>query len=176
MLPSSCCPHPECPISLKAVRYMEKSTVPRFEPEGLSHGGHSSKTCASVVLPEIRKDFVQGKPEKLLVPGFYQGGLILTVARAEEGGEPYASELHYSSPRWTRNSMCAPEHMEMNRSRFGRSTATYNRGRLGCVKHSLLTFYLGCWTHFPTASQLASGCLLPSHLQDHDLSSPLPWG
>lgn len=55
---------------------MEKSTVPSFEPERLSHGGDPAKTCSSVVSSETRKDFVQDRPEELMVSVFYQGGLI----------------------------------------------------------------------------------------------------
>lgn len=73
--------------------------------------------------PEAKNDFVQGRLKELMGPGVYQIDLIKSETRAEEDGEPYASKLHYSSPEWTRNSVCAPEHMETNCSYFGRSTA-----------------------------------------------------
>lgn len=74
MLASSCCPHLEHPISLKAVTDREKSPMLHFEQDRLSHVGDPSKMRFAVVSPETRKDFVQGRSEALMVPGFTKVG------------------------------------------------------------------------------------------------------
>lgn len=87
--------------------------------------GDLSKTCSFVVSPETRKDFVQGRPEKLMVPGFYQGGLIYAVARAEEVENHVPACFIILAPGEPETyGMGAPEHFEMNCSCFGRSTDT----------------------------------------------------
>lgn len=108
---------------------------------------------------KTRKGCVWSRLQEIMIPVFYQGGLIKSVARAEEGREPYASKLRYSSPRYATSNVCVSEHTK--------------KSPIFWKKHHHLGETWMCQTltfcrlldPFPHCPPVVRGLLLPSHPQ-----------
>lgn len=118
---------------------------------------------------KTRKGCVWSRLEEIMIPVFYQGGLIKSVARAEEGREPYASKLRYSSPRHTTSNVCVSEHTKKSPIVWKKH---HHLGEAWMCQTLTFCRLLDPLPHHPP---VVRGLLLPSHPQHPTLWCPY-WG